>query len=356
MNWVHILVDLQQQKIPAVMVTVASTVGSTPREPGAKMIVTRETLYGTIGGGNLEHKACAIARSQLDIDEPNQLRRFPLGAGLGQCCGGLVNLMFEPIVETTPWVALAQQFDSVGEDWVRVVTAHESIDKPDNAFFIMNREQKHDALPGNLAHTGVLDSAESVLNGEINICLQQTPAAQESFFIEAVRKTDFQLVLFGAGHVGRAIVNVMQDLPIAIRWIDNRDDQSIPDTPANVAFICTDSPEAEVDAAAANSFFLVMTHDHALDQQLAEQILKRDDFAYFGLIGSLSKRRLFERRMSRRGFDQSHFVRMICPVGIEGIQGKQPAAIAISVAAELMRVYDQSATAIDKIKKPGRTR
>jgi len=328
MNWVDTLLRLRQQHIPAVMVTVASTVGSTPREPGAKMIVTRDALYGTIGGGNLEHKACDIARSQLDTDEPNQLRRFPLGAGLGQCCGGLVNLMFEPIVETTPWLELAKEFHSRGEDWVRLVTAQQSSDEPISAFLILARDRVHDALP--------------------------------SYFIEATRKPDFQLVLFGAGHVGRAIVRVMQDLPIAIRWVDTRDDQQVSGVSDNVEFICTDTPEAEVDAAAEGSYFLVMTHDHALDQQLAEQILKRDDFTYFGLIGSASKRRLFETRMSRRGFDSSHFERMTCPIGIDGIQSKQPAAIAISVAGEIMqlrdRCFSRSANHSKIQKSLGRTR
>ena len=107
MNWVQTLRRLQQQQIPSVMVTVASTIGSTPREPGAKMIVTPEQMYGTIGGGNLEHQACAIARSQLDAPDTNRLKRFPLGAGLGQCCGGLVNLMFEPILASSSWVESA---------------------------------------------------------------------------------------------------------------------------------------------------------------------------------------------------------------------------------------------------------
>ena len=84
-----------------------------------------------------------------------------------------------------------------------------------------------------------------------------------------------------------------------------------------------------------------MTHDHALDQSLSEQILKRDDFAYFGLIGSTSKRRMFETRMHRRGISSHLFERMVCPIGIDGIDNKQPAAIAISVAAELMQVYDR---------------
>ena len=360
MNWMHTLLRLRQQRIPAVIVTVASTVGSTPREPGAKMIVTRDALYGTIGGGNLEHKACDIARGQLDTDEPNQLRRFPLGAGLGQCCGGLVNLMFEPIVETTRWLELAKEFDARGEDWVRLVTAQQSSDEPNSDFLILARDRVHDALPERVAPGDLHKAAESILNGENNVGLIQTRAGAHSYFIEATRKPDFQLVLFGAGHVGRAIIRVMQDLPVVIRWVDTRDDQQVSGVSDNVEFICTDTPEAEVDAAAEGCYFLVMTHDHALDQQLAEQILKRDDFAYFGLIGSASKRRLFETRMSRRGFEASHFERMTCPIGIDGIQSKQPAAIAISVAGEIMQLRDRYFSSLSnnskKQKSLGRTR
>jgi xanthine dehydrogenase accessory factor len=365
MNWVYRLHELQQQAIPAVMVTVASTVGSTPREPGAKMIVTRESLYGTIGGGNLEHKACMIARAQLDTEQPNQLRRFPLGAGLGQCCGGLVNLMFEPIVESTPWLEMAKQFHARGQDWVRLVSAQQSVDESDSDYLILAEGQLQNELSDRAAQDDLLKAAQSLLTGKSNVDLFQAPADQGTYFIEATRKADFQLVLFGAGHVGQAIVRIMQELPIAIRWIDTRDDllvSGVPaaGTPADVEFICTDTPEAEVDAAPANCFFLVMTHDHGLDQKLTEQILKRDDFVYFGLIGSAAKRRLFETRMSRRGFEASQFARMTCPVGIDGIQGKQPAAIAISVAAELMQVYDQSVSHINnnpKVRKSlGRTR
>ncbi len=153
---------------------------------------------------------------------------------------------------------------------------------------------------------------------------------------------ELELYLFGAGHVGSALVRSLSDLPIRINWIDTRDDMLPKQPPAGVNAICTDTPEAEIDAAAAGSYFLVMTHDHSLDQRLCEQILKRDDFAYFGLIGSLSKRRNFETRMRRRGIDADKFERMTCPIGIGGIASKQPAQIAISVAAEILQVYDHA--------------
>ncbi len=263
-DWQQAVVSLRQRQAPAVLVSVDSIVGSTPREPGARMIVTADRIYGTIGGGNLEFQACRIARNQLEQGADDGLQRFPLGAGLGQCCGGLVNLMFERLGVDSDWAGLARE------------------DAP------------------------------------------------------------IELYLFGAGHVGSALVSALRDLPVEINWIDTRDDMLPKSARAGVTTICSDTPEAEIDAAPAGSYFLVMTHDHALDQRLCEQVLKRDDFAYFGLIGSLSKRRNFETRMRRRGIDAHRFEGMICPIGIGGITSKQPAQIAISVAAEILQVYDQA--------------
>ena len=263
-DWQQAVYRLRQTQMPAVLVTVDSIVGSTPREAGARMIVTAEGLYGTIGGGNLEYQACGIARDQIELGEADGLRRFPLGAGLGQCCGGLVNLMFERIGADSDCLELAREADPI------------------------------------------------------------------------------ELFLFGAGHVGSAVVRALRDLPLRVHWIDTRDGMLPDEPPAGVDAICTDTPEAEIDSAPANSYFLVMTHDHALDQRLCEQILARDDFTYFGLIGSRAKRRNFETRMRHRGIDTRKFARMICPIGIGGISSKQPAQIAISVAAEILQVYDRS--------------
>ena len=107
--------------------------------------------------------------------------------------------------------------------------------------------------------------------------------------------------------------------------------------------VCTDAPTAEVNAAAPGSYFLVMTHSHALDQELAEAILARSDFAYFGLIGSVSKRRAFEKRMKNRGVPPARFGAMTCPIGVPGISGKEPAAIAIAVAAEVLQARERGA-------------
>jgi len=310
-DWLSTLMCLQQKNIPAIMVTVVSISGSAPREVGAKIIITASRLFGTIGGGNLEHQATAIAREQIETNQSQLIRQFPLGPSLGQCCGGLVNLLFEPIVASTDWIVEAHALQLKGQEWVRVVAT--------------GGEQACFLLTNDLLTENKLKS----LNQERN------------YYTETVQKPEFELLLFGAGHVGKAVVKVLSEMPVNIQWIDNRDQQFPAALYNNVEVICTDTPEAEIAAANPGTFFLVMTHDHGLDQHLAEQILKRHDFAYFGLIGSITKRRMFEKRMTRRGVLASQLDKMVCPIGIEGIRSKQPAAIAISVAAQLMRVYDQ---------------
>ena len=345
-NWLECLLRLQQQQTDAVMVTVVSIQGSTPREAGAKMIVTSKHLYGTIGGGHLEFQACMIARNQLADQDHPRLSRFPLGAGLGQCCGGVVNLLFEPVTASSHWVTEAAQIAAQGLDWVRVAPTHNSKPKQDSDYLLVTETSAGSSAS---AQPQLQDIARRMLQDKVDTRLQAVAEDGTAYFFEVSRKTEFRLVLFGAGHVGRALVKILSDIPLHIRWIDTRDD-SFPAEPApQVETLCTDTPEAEIDAAEAGCFFLVMTHDHSLDQRLCEQILKRDDFGYFGLIGSATKRRLFETRMRRRGFTDDQFARMICPIGIEGILSKQPAHIAISVAAEIIRRYDQ----IQSAAQPG---
>lgn len=317
-SWLQTLAQLQQQAISCVLVTVASTVGSTPREVGSKMIVTAANLFGTIGGGNLEHQACKIAREQLNNPQPYQLKRFPLGAGLGQCCGGLVNLLFEPLLfdqtlrSANNWISLALDYERSNRAWVRVISLYEA------------------------------DAPVTIRNC---VATDKTGLVDKTCFIEVNRTNNIELALFGAGHVGRAVVNALQELPVQIRWIDSRENEFPLTIPINVELVNTDTPEAEVDAAGNGAYFLVMTHEHRLDQVLSEAILKRNDFTYFGLIGSQSKRRLFETRLHRRGINTTSLQRMTCPIGIKGIDGKQPAMIGLSVAAQIMQVYHSNSSA-----------
>jgi xanthine dehydrogenase accessory factor len=109
-GWLDTLARQLQGGRPATVVVVATVEGSSPREPGARMIVTHDDLFGTIGGGQLEFEALKCARDGLDGAPHAFTKRFPLGPELGQCCGGVVNLMFEPFTPAdTAWVEQLRQ-------------------------------------------------------------------------------------------------------------------------------------------------------------------------------------------------------------------------------------------------------
>ncbi|MFX1762903.1 xanthine dehydrogenase accessory protein XdhC [Paraburkholderia sp. A1RI-2L] len=146
------------------------------------------------------------------------------------------------------------------------------------------------------------------------------------------------IVLFGAGHVGHALVTLLGMLPCVVQWVDERDELFPDEVPANVQVEATDSPAAIVDEAPPGAYFIVMTHNHALDFDLSLRIMERGDFAWFGLIGSKTKRVKFERRLIDRGVAAERMGEMTCPIGVPGIVDKAPSSIAIAVAAQLMQM------------------
>jgi xanthine dehydrogenase accessory protein XdhC len=161
----------------------------------------------------------------------------------------------------------------------------------------------------------------------------------------APRPAPMHIVLFGAGHVGHALVQLLGSLPCVVQWVDERDELFPDETPPNVQVEATDTPDAIVDAAPPGAWFLVMTHNHALDFSLAARIMRRRDFSYFGMIGSKTKRVKFERRLLALGVELERLAEMTCPIGVEGIVDKAPAAIAIAVCAQLLRLRTCQAAA-----------
>ncbi|MBI2312645.1 MAG: xanthine dehydrogenase accessory protein XdhC [Betaproteobacteria bacterium] len=352
-HWVQELQRLRGEGTPAVLVTVASIKGSAPREPGAKMVVTPSGIFGTIGGGHLELKAIEVGRDMLASGGGSALRRFPLGASLGQCCGGLVNLLFEPVTAGAEWLDTIAALRRDRTECVVVSAAH---GEANAGKLVVTSGCVIGTLGAAALDARAQELARAMLGNGHGPWLRQLGDAyiETLLFFEPMRAPDFHIVLFGAGHVGGALVHVLAGLPCRITWVDSREDQFPREIQENVAVACTDTPEAEVDAAPPGSFFLVMTHSHALDQELSERILRRTDFAYFGLIGSLSKRRQFERRMESRGVPPARFKNMTCPIGVPGISGKQPGAIAIAVAAELLQVRDRHSVRMNEPSKAHR--
>jgi xanthine dehydrogenase accessory factor len=163
----------------------------------------------------------------------------------------------------------------------------------------------------------------------------------------------FRLQLYGAGHVGRAIARAVAPLDVLVDWIDEREDEfplrlhdddgAEGEWPAHVRKVSVDAVEAEVDLAPPGAFYLVLTHRHDLDLRIATAILRRADFGFFGLIGSKTKRERFVHRFEEAGIEREVIARMTCPIGIPGIEGKEPEVIAAAVAAQLLHVSSTAA-------------
>ena len=249
--WFEVIGQLESRAESYVLITVLAAKGSTPRDSGTKMVVTADQCYLTIGGGHLEFSAVARARELLVCDQPQQkFERFPLGAKLGQCCGGDVTLLFESFMPT-----------------------------------------------------------------RLNI------------------------MLFGAGHVGKALMPILAQLPCRLTWVDNRENEFPPHIPANVTRLYSDSPATEVACMPANSYYIVMTHNHPLDFEITEAILRRADARYLGLIGSETKWKRFQMRFAHRGCEPEFYQQVRCPVGLSAVPGKMPIEVAVSVAGEIIAEY-----------------
>ena len=214
-------------RMPAVLVTVAIVEGSGPREPGARMLVAGEQLAGTVGGGHLELRAIEIGRAMLADGRARHFERFALGPSLGQCCGGVVHLAFD-LIEPRQAAMLAAR--RTQDSW-RLVALDGA---PDSALF---------------------DAAGKLLAGVQAPVFARTRGAhvmQEQdgrrWLVAPVLAPRAHLLLFGAGHVGAAVVRAMAHLPCTVTWVDEREDMFPADVPANVRVEATDAPEDLVPA------------------------------------------------------------------------------------------------------------
>jgi xanthine dehydrogenase accessory factor len=318
-----------------VLITVAATRGSAPRAAGTAMWVMRESAHGTIGGGNLEYQAIVQAREMLvgRCTAP-KLERYPLGARAGQCCGGVVQLAFERIdTACLPWVERALTLSRCGQPWVRVASLHQA-----GGASQVVASADDPALPAALA---------AEVAKMLSVPATTARCAQESLLVSSL-PSELELALFGAGHVGRALIEVLARLPLQVSWFDSRPQELPRELPANVVASCSDDLPSEVAQLPGGTAFLVLTHSHALDFQLICRILGRGDARFIGLIGSHSKRVNFARRLRLRGYTPAQIASVTCPIGVAAI-GKEPEVIAVSVAAQLMGLRRDVSRTSDRV-------
>jgi xanthine dehydrogenase accessory factor len=309
----------------AALVTLAQAQGSSPREVGARMVVAPSGAFtGTIGGGALEWGALAEAQALLARRDGVSVTRLDraLGPDLGQCCGGRVLLTIE-------------RFGSNDRDAIAALASAE-------------RE-------GVLTTVGTV-GRDGRLSRRIAAGTERSPrpaydVQADGRVTERFGEEPTAFYLFGAGHVGRALVTALAPLPFAVTWIDGRPG-AIPEIfPPNVTAIRDGDPVELLARAPDGTFVAVMTHSHALDLDLVIAALQAKRFGYVGLIGSATKRARFTSAMQKMGMGADIVDKLTCPIGLTAIKNKAPAAIAASIAAQVLMVREAASSA----KKVGAT-
>jgi xanthine dehydrogenase accessory protein XdhC len=278
-DWLEAAQQLRAARTPSVIVTLAMVRGHAPRNGGAKMVVSADGLFGTVGGGNLEATAIARARAMLaeGAAEPELLTltlsdKSTTEYGV-QCCGGEVTMLLEP-VQVVPSVAIFG-LGHVGLELARILSRHE-------------------------IELDLIDSRAEMIAPE----RLGTPASSGSHG--------------SPGALADAVANVrVHHLPV---------------------------PEAGLALLPPGAHVLIMTHDHLEDLAIVDTALRADGVASIGLIGSRSKWARFQKQLREAGHDDAALARVTTPIGISGIRSKDPAAIAVSVAARIMQLVEEAAT------------
>jgi xanthine dehydrogenase accessory factor len=310
-DWLHRAREMAADG-PYVIVTVVECAGSVPRGTGTKMLVSDTALKGTIGGGNLEFKVIEQARKFLeDQGDEYRLQSYALGPLLAQCCGGNVTILLERVEPGAEFLLeprhgfLKTYFEdgSLRKEWVDYFSL-------DPFYF---QDANGDRFDG-----GAKDAAAMV---------------------ELVSRDPHTVYMFGAGHVGRAVSRALEPLPFDVVWVDAREDEFPQHIPVNHSKHVSDDYCGFVDEAKQGALYLIFSHNHQRDYELTARVMARGDAAYCGLIGSATKRARFENRLLKdRVVTEEDLPKLICPIGVPSIKGKEPEVIAASVAAQLLSV------------------
>jgi xanthine dehydrogenase accessory factor len=182
---------------------------------------------------------------------------------------------------------------------------------------------------------------QSIEHFQLGSQLGQCCGGNATLLFECFAANTIHIAVFGAGHIGQALIPMLAGLPCNVTWVDNRESQFpvVCDHYANVTALLTDDPASEVAQMPGNTLYVVMTHNHQIDFEITLAALKREDFHYLGLIASDTKWRRFQQRYKHRDISPLLVEQMNCPIGLEQVMGKLPMEVAISVAGQLIESY-----------------
>lgn len=252
------------------------------------------------------------------------------------------------------WISALADLQQQGEACVLVTIIEERGSTPRNAGskMVVTAERIFETIGGGHLEYKAMEMAREMLatrsqdtrleRFSLGASLGQCCGGATVLLFEPMGQPQAQIAVFGAGHVGRALVPLLASLPCKVRWIDSRENEFPQHIPAGVQKVVNDEVVDEVENMPPGSYYIVMTHNHQLDLELTAAILKRGDFAYYGLIGSKTKRVKFEHRLRERGFEEALMARMRCPMGLAEVKGKLPVEIAVSIAGEVIATYNAS--------------
>ncbi|WP_339490533.1 xanthine dehydrogenase accessory protein XdhC [Pseudomonas sp. EL_65y_Pfl2_R95] len=250
------------------------------------------------------------------------------------------------------WISTLAELQEQGLPCVLVTIIDERGSTPRNSGskMVVTAERIYQTIGGGHLEYKAMEMAREMLESgtqstrlerfNLGASLGQCCGGATVLLFEPMGRPQAQIVVFGAGHVGRALVPLLASLPCKVRWVDSREAEFPEQIPVGAEKIVNDEVVDEVDNMPAGSYYIVMTHNHQLDLELTAAILKRDDFAYYGLIGSKTKRAKFEHRLRDRGFTPEVVQRMRCPMGLGEVKGKLPIEIAVSIAGEIIATYN----------------
>ena len=296
-NWAEAVLSSPSGQ-PVCLVVVADVKGSAPREAGSMMLVFADHIRGSIGGGALEYTAIETARTHHpEAGFERQTRSYPLGPSLGQCCGGRVRLMFE-------WYDPAAL-------------------------------QGHPALAELAAAKDGFSQHDTAGQDIPAICPQPHDAQSAGMCLLPLSAQACDVFIYGAGHVGRALVELARHLPCQIYWIDVDDDRYPETIPPEVTKLPAQAPQTIAARAPDDAIHLVMTYSHQLDYDIVSVLLASGKFAQCGLIGSETKATRFHNRLQKNGISTDQINRLVCPVGLPQVAGKAPLQVALSITAQL---------------------
>ncbi|MGI9285162.1 MAG: xanthine dehydrogenase accessory protein XdhC [Pseudomonadales bacterium] len=249
---------------------------------------------------------------------------------------------------TNDWVTAVNQLQQSGEAYVLITLlgSRGSTPRDSGTKMVVAASGSFGTIGGGHLEHKAMAIAARMLAGEdeqqriehfpLGPSLGQCCGGSTTVLFESFPANTFNIMLCGAGHVGQALAGILCQLPCRMTWIDSRDNQHPQQLASNVQAIVSDSVADEVAGMPAASDYLIMTHNHQVDFEILEAVLRRGDAHYVGLIGSATKWRRFQMRLEHKGYEPDFYQHVRCPVGLAAVPGKRPIEVAVSVAAEII--------------------